>query len=76
MYLTMLILGDSGRLNLAENLYYLVREVGISEYTCVLFNVLAKLMQERIVLRVLNQEATRNPISLGPLTSFIFLPWS
>lgn len=59
----MLILGDSGRLNLAENLC-LVREVGTSEYASVLFNVLIKLMQERIVLRVLNREAIRNPISL------------
>lgn len=58
MYRTMLILGDSGHLNLAENLC-LVREVGIREYACVLFNVLAKLMQERIVLRVLNREAIR-----------------
>lgn len=48
MYRTMLILGDSGRLNLAENLC-LVREVGTSEYASVLFNVVVKLMQERIV---------------------------
>lgn len=59
----MLILGDSGRLNLAEN-RCLVREVGTSEYACVLFNNLAKLIEERIVLRVLNREAIRNPISL------------
>lgn len=63
MYRTMVIFGDSGRLNLAENVC-LVRYIGKSEYTCVLFNVLARLMQERFVLQELNREAIRNPISL------------
>ena len=59
----MIILGHSGRLTLAENLC-LLRDAGSSEYAYVLFNVLAKLMQERIVLRELSREAVRNPIFL------------
>lgn len=63
MYRTMVIFSDFGRLNLAENVC-LVRYIGKSEYTCVLFNVLARLMQERFVLQGLNREAIRNLISL------------
>lgn len=59
----MITLSVSGRLTMAEN-FSLQRDVGSSEYACVLFNILAKLMQERIVLRELNREAVRNPISL------------
>lgn len=62
---TMLILLDSGRLTLAENIC-LVREVGTSEYACVLFNVLARSMQAKIASREHSQEVIRNPISLTP----------